>query len=321
MPVVRLSRLRKNSVTRDWISETLLRPKDLILPYFVVEGKGIARPVKSLLGISHLSVDKLLKDIADARKKGIKAILLFGIPEKKDKSGSEAYKKNGIVQKTTKAIKKEFKDIIVITDVCLCGYTTHGHCGILNGKGVDNDSTLKILSKIALSYATSGADLVAPSAMMDGQVRAIRETLDKNGFKNTGILSYSAKYASNFYRPFREALDSRPQFGNRKTYQMDFRNKLQALREIGQDIKEGADIVMIKPALSYLDIIYQAKEKFNTPIAAYNVSGEYAMVKAYSQRQGVEKELALEILTSIKRAGADFIITYWAKEVAKWLKV
>ncbi|NQV04622.1 MAG: porphobilinogen synthase [Candidatus Omnitrophica bacterium] len=320
MPVIKLSRLRKNRVTRDWVSETLLRPKDLIMPYFVVEGKGIERPLKSLPGVSHLSVDKLLRDMADARKKGIRSILLFGIPEKKDKSGSEAYKKNGIVQKVTKAIKKEFKDTIVITDVCLCGYTTHGHCGILNGKGVDNDSTLKALSKIALSHAASGADLVAPSAMMDGQVKAIRETLDKNGFKNTGILSYSAKYASNFYGPFREALGSSPQFGDRKSYQMDFRNNSQALREISEDIKEGADIVMVKPALSYLDIIYRAKEKFNTPIAAYNVSGEYAMVKAYSQGQGVEKELALEILTSIKRAGADFIVTYWAKEVAKWLK-
>ncbi len=327
MPIVRLSRLRKNSVARDWINETLLRPKDLILPYFVVEGKAISRAIKSLSGISHLSVDRLLKDISDARKKGIKSILLFGIPRSKDNVGFEAYKKNGIVQKATKAIKKEFKDIIVITDVCLCGYTSHGHCGILNGKGVDNDSTLKVLSKIALSHAGSGADLVAPSAMMDGQVRSIRENLDKNGFKNVGILAYSAKYASNFYGPFREALDSSLQFSDRKTYQMDFRNSEEALREIGRDIEEGADIVMVKPALSYLDVIYRAKEKFNAPIAAYNVSGEYSMVKDYcerrttnDERRGMEKELVLEILTSIKRAGADFIITYWAKDAAKWLK-
>jgi len=329
MPVVRLSRLRKDSSTRNWISETLLRPKDLILPYFVVEGRGINRPIRSLPGVSHLSVDRLLRDIADARKKGIKSILLFGIPGSKDNLGSEVYKKNGIVQKATKVIKKEFKDIIVITDVCLCGYASHGHCGIIKKNTryeIDNDVTLKLLSKIALSHAEAGADLVAPSAMMDGQVRSIRESLDKNGFKNTGILAYSAKYASNFYGPFREAFDSRPQFGDRKSYQMDFRNSDQALREIEEDIKEGADIVMVKPALSYLDVIYRAKQRFNVPIAAYNVSGEYSMVKAYCQRQatsdkrqGMEKELVSEILTSIKRAGANFIITYWAKEAAKWL--
>jgi len=284
MPVVRLSRLRKDSSTRNWISETLLRPKDLILPYFVVEGRGINRPIRSLPGVSHLSVDRLLRDIADARKKGIKSILLFGIPGSKDNLGSEVYKKNGIVQKATKVIKKEFKDIIVITDVCLCGYASHGHCGIIKKNTryeIDNDVTLKLLSKIALSHAEAGADLVAPSAMMDGQVRSIRESLDKNGFKNTGILAYSAKYASNFYGPFREAFDSRPQFGDRKSYQMDFRNSDQALREIEEDIKEGADIVMVKPALSYLDVIYRAKQRFNVPIASYNVSGEYSILKAY----------------------------------------
>jgi porphobilinogen synthase len=208
--------------------------------------------------------------------------------------------------------------LIVITDVCLCGYTSHGHCGIVKGKRIDNDETLEVLGKIALSHARAGTDLVAPSAMMDGQVKAIRETLDKNGFENVGILAYSAKYASSFYGPFRGALDSAPQFGDRKSYQMDYRNSDKALREIRQDIEEGADIVMVKPALAYLDIIYRAKEKFNIPIAAYNVSGEYVMVKKYSQEQ--EKELVLEILTSIKRAGADFIISYWAKDVAKWLK-
>ncbi|MBU4342418.1 MAG: porphobilinogen synthase [Candidatus Omnitrophica bacterium] len=337
MPVNRLRRLRRNSAIRDWVSETVLRPKDLILPYFVIDGKGVDRPIKSLPEVSHLSIDKLLKEIAKVEKRGIRSILLFGVPKKKDKIGSEAYNKDGIVQRATKAIKKEFEDLVVITDVCLCSYTSHGHCGIIKGQGtpyhkgteqasdkrqgyiIDNDKTLKILAKIALSHAEAGADLVAPSAMMDGQVMSIREGLDKNGFKDIGIMAYAAKYASNFYGPFREALDSGPHFGDRKTYQMDFRNSDQALREIGHDIEEGADIVMVKPALSYLDIIYRAKEKFNVPVAAYNVSGEYAMVKAYSQGQGIEKELALEILTSIKRAGADFIITYWAKEAAGWL--
>jgi len=338
MPVNRLRRLRRNSAIRDWVSETVLRPKDLILPYFVVDGKGVDRPIKSLPGVSHLSIDKLLKEIAEAEKKGIRSILLFGVTKKKDKIGSEAYNKDGIVQRATKAIKKKFEDLVVITDVCLCGYASHGHCGVAENGSVDNDSTLELLSKIAVSHAEAGADLVAPSAMMDGQVRSIREDLDKNGFKNIGIMAYAAKYASNFYGPFREALDSDPQSGDRKTYQMDFRNSNQAMREIGQDIEEGADIVMVKPALSYLDVIYRAKQRFNIPVAAYNVSGEYAMVKAYSlaqgstpnhslrsgtghglKAQGIEKELVLEILTSIKRAGADFIITYWAKEAAGWL--
>ncbi|MBU4149507.1 MAG: porphobilinogen synthase, partial [Candidatus Omnitrophica bacterium] len=266
--------------------------------------------------------------------------------EKKDKIGSEAYKKDGIVQEAVKKIKKEFKDLIVITDVCLCGYTTHGHCSTPKRKtedgrrnteyDIDNDATLNTLSKIALSHAEAGADLVAPSAMMDGQVKAIRQDLDRNGFKDTGILAYSAKYASNFYGPFREALDSTPQFGDRKTYQMDFRNSDEALREIEEDIKEGADIVMVKPALSYLDIIYRAKERFNVPVAAYNVSGEYAMVERYvgsmahsalrpcsgqAKRIELTRNIVFEILTSIKRAGADFIITYWAKDVCQWLKV
>ncbi|MFH1854694.1 MAG: porphobilinogen synthase [Candidatus Omnitrophota bacterium] len=330
MQLIRLSRLRKNTVVRDWVSQTRLMPRDLILPYFVVGGKGVDKPIRSLSGISHLSIDRLIEDINDARRNGIKAIFLFGIPEKKDKIGSEAYKKNGIVQEAVKKIKKEFKDLIVITDVCLCGYASHGHCGVPKKNTryeirdtkyeIDNDATLKTLSKIALSHAEAGADLVAPSAMMDGQVKAIRKALDGGGFNDVGILAYSAKYASNFYGPFREALDSAPQFGDRKSYQMDFRNSDEALREIGQDIDEGADIVMVKPALSYLDIIYRAKEKFDVPVAAYNVSGEYAMVKRYSLAQGAEKELVLEILTSIKRSGADFIITYWAKEAAKWLK-
>jgi porphobilinogen synthase len=354
MSTVRLSRLRRDSAIRDWIGQTQLHPEDIILPYFVVEGKGIKEPIKALPGVYHLSIDNLMKDIDEIRNTGIQAILLFGIPGFKDNLGSSAYKKNGIVQKAVMAIKKKFKDLIAITDVCLCGYTLHGHCGIVKSvdglsfmvdrkqkkmshkpstikyqPDIDEDETLKILAKIAISHAEAGADFVAPSAMMDGQTRAIRESLDKSGFKDVGILAYSAKYASNFYGPFREALDSRPQFGDRKSYQMDYRNSDEALREIKQDIDEGADIVMIKPALAYLDIIYRVKEKFNIPIAAYNVSGEYAMVKTYCQRQEarskkqeqeIEKSIVSEILTSIKRAGADLIITYWARDAARWLR-
>ena len=316
--VIDLRRLREKSFVRDWISETQLHPKNIILPYFVVEGKKVKNPIKAMPGVYHLSIDNLLKDIPEAV--GIKSILLFGIPKTKDKTGSQAYRKDGVIQKAIRAVKKTFKDLIVITDVCLCGYTTHGHCGIVKGKRIDNDASLKILAKIALSHAEAGADFVAPSAMMDGQVRAIRQSLDKKGFKDVGILAYSAKYASNFYGPFREALDSRPQFGDRKSYQMDFRNANEALREIKQDIDEGADIVMVKPALAYLDIIYRAKQEFNIPIAAYNVSGEYSVIKKLSEGDSKkERELALEVLTSIKRAGADLIITYFGKEVGKWL--
>ncbi len=318
MQITRLRRLREKSAIRDWVSETELHPKNIILPYFVVEGKKVREPIKSMPGVYHLSIDNLLKDIPEAA--GIKAILLFGIPKTKDKVGSQAYKEDGIVQKAITSIKKEYKDLIVITDVCLCGYTSHGHCGIVKGKRIDNDATLEVLVKIALSHAEAGADFVAPSAMMDGQVRAIREILDKNGFKDVGILAYSTKYASNFYGPFREALDSTPQFGDRKTYQMDYRNSDEALREIKQDIDEGADIVMVKPALAYLDIIYRAKQKFNIPIAAYNVSGEYSMIKKLAGGNKIkERDLALEVLTSIKRAGADLIISYFGKEIGKWL--
>jgi porphobilinogen synthase len=321
MSIIRLRRLRKSSVVRDLISETQLSPKDFILPYFVVEGKSVREVIESMPGIYHLSVDNLLKDITEATKLGIKAILLFGIPLSKDERGSLSYKSNGVVQSTIKAIKKEFPDLVVITDVCLCGYTSHGHCGIIKNEKIDNDTTLKVLSKISLSHADAGADFVAPSAMMDGQVKAIRQALDKKDFKDVGILAYSAKYASNFYGPFREALDSIPQFADRKSYQMDYRNANEALREIGQDVEEGADIVMVKPALVYLDIISRAKQKFNVPLAAYNVSGEYALVKS-AVKTGIanEKDIILEILTSIKRAGADLIITYHAKEVARWLK-
>jgi porphobilinogen synthase len=334
--MIRLRRLRKNSAIRDLVAETQLRPAELIMPYFVIEGKNKKEKINFLPGVYRLTIDNLIKDIQEAKNSGIKAILLFGICQKKDVSGSQAYVADGVVPRAVKAIKKEIKDIIVITDVCLCAYTSHGHCGVLtrqiaNRKPqtaaiVDNDETLKVLAKIAVSHAQAGADMVAPSAMMDGQVKMIREALDKNGFQDMGILAYSAKYASNFYGPFREALDSQPQFGDRKAYQMDFRNLDEALREIEQDIEEGADIVMVKPALAYLDIIYRARQKFNIPLAAFNVSGEYAMVKAYCQKpetrvQKPEKDLVLEIITAIKRAGADLIITYWAKDLARWLRV
>lgn len=346
MSFVRLRRLRKTTQIRDLVAQTQLQVKDLIMPYFVIEGKDKKEFIESLPGIYRLSIDNLIEDIKETKALGIKAVLLFGICRKKDRLGTEAYRKDGIVQRAIKVVKKNIKDIIVITDVCLCGYTSHGHCGILKivdglsfmvdskqkkashklstinyQPEVDNDETLKILAKIAISHAEAGGDFVAPSAMMDGQVGTIREALNKNGFENVGILAYSAKYASNFYGPFREALDSKPQFGDRKTYQMDYRNQDEALREIKQDIDEGADIVMVKPSLVYLDIIQRAKQNFNIPLACYNVSGEYALVK-FGAKKGLfnEKEIILEILTAIKRAGADLIITYHAKEVAKWLR-
>lgn len=337
MSIIRLRRLRRNQAVRDLFGQTQISAKDLILPYFVIAGKNKKQAIESMPGVFRLSTDRLLKDIEEIKNLGINAILLFGIPQRKDVFGKEAYSKDGVVQKALRTIKKNIKDIVIFTDVCLCGYTSHGHCGILKsqkskvlpcrqaGKSqnyiVDNDETLKILAKVALSHAQAGADFVAPSAMMDGQVKAIREALDKNGFKDTGILAYSAKYASNFYGPFRDAIDSSPQFGDRKSYQMDYRNADEALREIGQDIDEGADIVMVKPALAYLDIIYRAKQKFNIPIAAYNVSGEYSMIKKASEGDRIkERDLALETITSIKRAGADFIISYFGKEVARWLR-
>lgn len=319
MQAIRLRRLRQKDFIRDWVSETQLEVKNFILPYFVVEGKGKRKEINSMSGVYHLSIDNLLKDIAKA--KGIKSILLFGIPEAKDELGSQAYGKNAIIQKAIKAIKKEFKDLIVIADVCLCGYISHGHCGLVKNGKIDNDLTLEVLAKIALFQADAGVDFVAPSAMMDGQVKAIRTILDKRNFKDVGILSYSAKYASNFYGPFRDALRSTPQFGDRKSYQADYRNSEQALREIKQDIDEGADIIMVKPALAYLDIIYRAREKFNVPIAAYNVSGEYAMIKKAADGDKLkEKALALEVLNSIKRAGADFIVSYFGREVEEWLR-
>lgn len=321
MAFARLRNLRKNPAARDLVAETKLVASDLIMPYFVIEGKNKKEKISSLPGIYRLSVDNLIKDIEQIKALGINTALIFGISKKKDLSAKSAYEKDGIVQKAVSEIKKTIKDITVITDVCLCEYATHGHCGIVKGGEIDNDSTLPVLAKIALSHAKAGADFVAPSAMMDGQVKTIRAVLNKNGFSHTKILGYSAKYASNFYGPFREALGSSPQFGDRKTYQMDYRNSDEALLEVAQDIKEGADIVMVKPALAYLDIITRVKENFSgIPLAAFNVSGEYALVKEGAKKVIVdEKNITLEILTAIKRAGADFIITYHAKEAAKWL--
>lgn len=341
-PEYRLRRLRKTENLRLMFAETEpFRLTDLIMPYFVIEGKNIKQQIELMPGTFRFSIDKLLKEVKETYNLGIPAVLIFGIPNKKDEFARQAYEKDGIVQKAIKEIKNKIPEIVVITDVCLCSYTIHGHCGILKSVNktltrspayslnhyiIDNDVTLDILAKIALSHAEAGADIVAPSAMMDGQVKAIRGALDNAGYEDIAIMSYSAKFASNFYGPFREAAESSPKFGNRKTYQMDFHNLKEALREVEQDIEEGADIVMVKPALAYLDVIRAVKEKFNIPLTAFNVSGEYTMLKAYckqlnkAEQLKTEKNLVIEILTAIKRAGADIIITYWAKEVAKCLK-
>lgn len=320
-PVLRLRRLRKNENFRRMVRETTLSVDDLIYPLFVVPGSNIKEEVGSMPGVFRFSVDELVREVAEIHSLSIPAIILFGIPEKKDEAASDAYSEEGIVQKAIRAIKKEVPEIIVITDVCLCEYTSHGHCGVIKDGDVDNDITLELLAQTAVSHAEAGADVVAPSDMMDGRVAAIRSGLDESGFKNVPILSYAAKYASAFYGPFREAAESAPQFGDRRSYQMDPPNALEALREVALDIEEGADIVMVKPALSYLDIIRRVKDEFGYPTAAYNVSGEYSMVKAAVQKGWLdEKRLVLEILTSIKRAGADLILTYHAKEVARWLK-
>ena len=314
-------RLRANSAIRDMVRETTLTTKDFIYPIFVVEGENIKNEISSLDGNYHFSIDKLHEIIKDVEEADIAGVLLFGIPNNKDECGSESYNDNGIVQQAVREIKKINKDLLVITDVCMCEFTSHGHCGIIHGEDVDNDETLEYLCKIAVSHAKAGADIIAPSDMMDGRISYIRNSLDENGFKNISIMSYSAKYCSAFYGPFREAANSTPQFGDRKTYQMDPANRMEALRETEKDIEEGADIIMVKPALSYLDIIRDCKENFNMPLAAYNVSGEYAMVKAAGKLGLIDEEkVMMEILTSIKRAGADIIITYHALEAAKVLK-
>ncbi len=319
-PAYRPRRLRRNSNLRKLLAETKLSVDDFIYPMFVMPGKNKKVPVSSMPGIYKQSIDNLIKEIREVKKLGIKAILLFGIPERKDEMGTEGYDENGIIQKAIKEIKKKVEDIIVITDVCMCEYTSHGHCGIIRDGDVDNDETLQYLARMSLSHAQAGADMVAPSDMMDGRVGVIRDELDANGFNNIAIMSYAAKYASAFYGPFREAAESPPQFGDRRSYQMDPPNVREALREIELDIEEGADIVMVKPALAYLDVIRAAREGFDHPIAAYNVSGEYSMVKAAGKLGWIDEELVMmEVLTSIKRAGADLILTYFAKDAAKVL--
>ena len=313
-------RLRTNSAIRDMVRETTLNSKDFIYPIFVVEGENIKKEISSMPGNYHYSVDRLHEVVKEAEYADIAGILLFGIPEHKDACGSEAYNDNGIVQQAIRKIKDLNKDLLVITDVCMCEYTSHGHCGIIHGNDVDNDETLEYLDKIAVSHAKAGADMVAPSDMMDGRIGSMRKALDENGFSKVSIMSYSAKYCSAFYGPFREAADSAPQFGDRKTYQMDPANRMEALRETKMDIEEGCDIIMVKPALSYLDVIRECRDNFDMPLAAYNVSGEYSMVKAAAKAGMIDEErVMMEILTSIKRAGADIIITYHALEASKIL--
>ncbi len=326
-PKQRMRRLRQNENIRRLVRETRVSVDDLIMPLFVRPGKGIKQPISSMPGNYQMSIDKLTEEAKELEGLGIPGIILFGIPEKKDEMGSGAYADDGIVQKAIIAIKKATKNILVITDVCMCEYTNHGHCGFISKDektghfDVDNDMTLELLVKEAVSHAKAGADIVAPSDMMDGRVGAIRDALDEEGFTRTPIMAYSAKYASGFYGPFREAAESTPEFGDRSSYQMDSHNAREALREVSLDIEEGADIVMVKPALAYLDIIRTIKDNFNYPVAAYNVSGEFSIVKAAAEKGWIdEKRVALEILTGIKRAGADMILTYWAKDAAQWLK-
>jgi len=320
-PEIRLRRLRATETMRRMVRETILRVDDLIYPLFVIHGRDVKNPVPSMPGVYQLSIDHLIKEAQEVKDLGIPAVILFGIPAHKDETGSEAYAEDGIVQQAVRAIKDTTPELVVITDVCLCEYTDHGHCGVVKDGKILNDPTLELLAKEAISHARAGADMVAPSDMMDGRVRAIRHALDREGFEHIPILAYSAKYASALYGPFREAAESTPRFGDRRSYQMDPANAREALREVELDIEEGADIVMVKPALPYLDIISQIRERWPVPVAAYNVSGEYAMVKA-SARLGWmdEKRLMMEMVTSIKRAGADLILTYFAKDIARLLQ-
>jgi len=319
-PQVRLRRLRKDEIFREMVRETHLRPDDFILPLFVRPGKGVKQAISSMPGHAQFSIDLLIKEVEEAKSLGILGVILFGIPERKDEMGTEAYAEDGIIQRALRAIKEKVDGIMVITDVCLCEYTSHGHCGVVKGGRILNDETLDLLARQALSHSKAGADMVAPSDMMDGRVGAIRKKLDENGFDDIPIMAYSAKYASSFYGPFRVAAESKPQFGDRRSYQMDPANGDEALREVRLDLEEGADLVMVKPALPYLDIIYRVKQMFNIPVAAYNVSGEFALVKAASQLGWVDGEqVMMESLVAIKRAGADLILTYFAKEAAKKL--
>ena len=319
-PVYRPRRLRANENLRRLVRETALSVNDLIYPMFVVHGHNTATEISAMPGCYQYSVDELVTAAKELAVLGIPGTILFGIPVTKDPLGTEAYADDGIIQLAVRAIKDAVPDLLVMTDVCLCEYTDHGHCGVIEDNEVQNDPTLALLVKESLSHARAGADVIAPSDMMDGRVGAIREALDENGYENIPIMAYSAKYASAFYGPFREAAESAPQFGDRRSYQMDPANAEEALREVALDIQEGADILMVKPALSYLDVIHQVKTEFQVPVAAYNVSGEYAMVKAAAQNGWIDEErVALELLTSIKRAGADMILTYFAKSVVEWL--
>jgi len=320
-PTTRPRRIRDNPLLRKLVCETTLSVSDLIYPLFVMHGEKIKCEISSMPGNCHYSPDMLLEEVREVADLGIPAIMLFGIPSRKDPEGTEAWAENGIIQTAVRALKKSNINIAVITDVCLCEYTSHGHCGVIRNGVVDNDLSLEAIARAAVSQAEAGADMVAPSDMMDGRIQAVRMALDQKGLVDTPIMSYAAKYASSFYGPFREAADSAPQFGDRKGYQMDYHNGREAQREIMLDIGEGADIVMVKPALAYLDVIRTARETTLHPLAAYNVSGEYSMVKAAAEKGWIkEKELTLEIITSIKRAGADMILTYHAKDLARWLK-
>jgi len=319
-PNKRLRRLRYNPIVRDMIRETELSKNDLIYPLFVVPGEKVRNPIKSMPGNFQLSIDELVKECKEVASLGIPAVILFGIPEHKDEQGSEAYAENGIVQKAIRAIKAEVKDLLIITDVCMCEYTSHGHCGVLQGEDILNDETVSLLAKEAISHAEAGADMVAPSDMMDGRVLAIRKALDYKGFTKIPIMSYAAKYSSGYYGPFRDAAESTPTFGDRRSHQLDIGNGNEAIREVESDIEEGADIVMVKPAGPYLDIIWRVKEKFGMPTAAYQVSGEFSMIKAATQNDWIDGErVMIESLVAIKRAGADMILTYFAKDAARYL--
>jgi porphobilinogen synthase len=320
-PIDRLRRLRRTEGLRALAREISLTPEDFIYPLFVRPGRNVREPISSMPGQFRFTVDRLEAEVEEIVRLGIRAVLLFGLAERKDPEAREAWEENGLVPQAVRRIKVIAPELVVITDVCVCAYTDHGHCGIVRDGRVDNDATLALLARMALAHAAAGADLVAPSAMMDGQVRAIREALDEAGFVDVGIMAYSAKFASAFYGPFREAADSAPRFGDRRSYQMDPPNAREALREIERDIAQGADIIMVKPALAYLDVIRRARERFDHPLAAYNVSGEYSMVKAAAQMGWLDEERAMmEILIAIKRAGADRIITYFAKEAARRLR-
>ncbi len=320
-PIFRPRRLRETETFRRMVRETHLTVDGFIMPFFVVHGREVRREIHSMPGNFQLSVDELVKEVKETAALGIPGIILFGLPATKDALGSEAYAKEGIVQLAVRAIKDTVSDLVVITDVCLCEYTSHGHCGVVERGRVKNDPTLELLARTAVSHAEAGADMVAPSDMMDGRVGAIREALDESGYEETPILAYSAKYASGFYGPFRDAAESAPQFGDRRAYQMDPANSDEALREVGLDLEEGADMIMVKPALPYLDVLWRVKAEFGVPVAAYNVSGEFAMVKAAARLGWLDEErVMLEMLTAIKRAGADLIVTYFARDAARLLR-